>query len=171
MAEVAAKAAPSLVDEDFDDGPLLGGESKLPDAEMDITPMIDVTFLLLIFFIVCSTMDPSSAVDLAAAKHGQAVGERECFIITVVAGGMDQAPVYLADGDVGDPLSEDLDEQNEQIRAAVEEAKNGDGKTKPKQDVLIKADRNVAHRDVARVIKAVSKVSDMRIHLAVAEAR
>ena len=165
MAEATTAPAAAPLDE-LDDAPFRGA-AALPEAEMDITPMIDVTFLLLIFFIVCSTMDPTSAIELAAAKNGQAVGERECFIITVAAGGLDQAPVYLADGAAGNALPEDLDAQNEAIRAAVEEAKNADGK----QDVLIKADRNVAHRDVARVIKSVSKVPDMRIHLAVTETK
>ena len=39
-----------------------------------------------------------------------------------------------------------------------------------KDNVLIKADRNVAHRDVARVIKAVSRVEGAKIFLAVLEA-
>lgn len=160
-----SEVAPVEVELEEEYASALGKTADLPDSEMDITPMIDVTFLLLIFFIVCSTMDPTSAIELAPAKHGQAVGERECFIITVAAGGIDQAPVYLADGAAGDALSEDLEQQNEQIRAAVEEAKSAEGK----QDVLIKGDRNVAHRDIARVIKAVSKVPDMRIHLAVTE--
>lgn len=162
MAETAPP--PADLDDDLDGSPLRRSV-ELPESEMDITPMIDVTFLLLIFFVVCSNIDSSSAIELAAAKNGQAVGERDCFIITVEAGGIDTAPVYLPEGSEQKLLSDDLEKQNEQIRVAIEEAKESDAK----QDVLIKADRNVAHRDVARVIKAVSKVPDMRIHLAVKE--
>ena len=43
---------------------------SLEEAEMDITPMIDCTFLLLIFFLVTSKMKPELAVDLPKAKHG-----------------------------------------------------------------------------------------------------
>lgn len=167
MPESKAVAVPQPAPSSEDDGALVLRSKAIPDAEMDITPMIDVTFLLLIFFIVCSTMDPQSAIELAAAKNGVSIGERECFIVTVVAGGIDQAPVYLADGKVGDPLPEDAEEQSELIRAAVEEAKADEGK----QDVLVKADRNVAHRDVSRVIKAVSRVAEVRIHLAVTETK
>ncbi len=46
------------------------------DFEMDITPMIDITFLLLIFFLVCSTADQDTAIELAKARHGKAVGEQ-----------------------------------------------------------------------------------------------
>ena len=37
------------------------------EPKMDITPMIDVTFLLLIFFIVASRLDTQMVVDLAKA--------------------------------------------------------------------------------------------------------
>ena len=43
------------------------------DSEMDITPMIDMTFLLLIFFLVASKMDRSNEVRLPPAEHGVAV--------------------------------------------------------------------------------------------------
>jgi biopolymer transport protein ExbD len=152
-------------DADLDEPPILSRNREEIDAEMDITPMIDCVFLLLIFFIVCSTMEQQSPIDLAEARHGRAVGERESIIISVLGGGVEQAPVYLADGPVQDPLPADEGVQQEKILAYIEEEQRKEGKT----DVLIKADKNVAHRDVARVIKAVSKVEGINIHLAVAE--
>jgi biopolymer transport protein ExbD len=141
-------------------------EREVIDSEMDITPMIDCVFLLLIFFIVCSTMDQQSPIDLAKARHGKGVSERDSIIISVGSGGVDSAPVYLADDVTGDPVPGDLEEQREAIRAAVEKEKRDEGK----ENVLIKADRNVAHRDVAHVIKAVSQVEGISLHLAVFEA-
>ncbi len=146
--------------------PLLARKREIIDAEMDITPMIDCVFLLLIFFIVCSTMDQQSPIDLAKARHGKGVSERDSIIISVGAGGVDAAPVFLADDTTGEPVPGNLDEQRDRIRAAVEQEKTKAGKT----DVLIKADRNVAHRDVSHVIKAVSQVEGLNIHLAVFEA-
>lgn len=151
--------------DDADEPPVLSRKREEIDAEMDITPMIDCVFLLLIFFIVCSTMEQQSPIDLAEARHGKAVGEREAIIISVLEGGVDQAPVYLSDGPVVDPLPEDEGVQGEQIMAYIEEEQRKEGKS----DVLIKADKNVAHRDVARVIKAVSKAEGINIHLAVTE--
>ena len=43
------------------------------DAELDITPMIDVTFLLLIFFMVTSTMQPDEVLDIPTSVHGLGV--------------------------------------------------------------------------------------------------
>lgn len=145
--------------------PVLERSHKVVDAEMDITPMIDCVFLLLIFFIVCSTMEQQSPIELAKARHGRPVGERESIIISIGAGGVDEAPVYLADDTSGEPLQGTEDQQRDAIRAAVEKAMQDEAKS----DVMIKADRNVAHRDVARVIKAVSQVEGVNIHLAVFE--
>jgi biopolymer transport protein ExbD len=154
------------IDDELDEPSVLARDREQIDAEMDITPMIDCVFLLLIFFIVCSTMEQQSPIDLAEARHGRAVGERDAIIISVM-GGAEMAPVYLADGPVNDPLPDDEVIQREKILAYIEEEQRKESKS----DVLIKADKNVAHRDVARVIKAVSKAAGVNIHLAVAESK
>ena len=145
--------------------PLNEGRKELEDVDMDITPMIDITFLLLIFFLVCSTPDQDSAIEMAKARYGRGVGERNSVIITLSDEGVDSAPVYIADGMVGEPLSDDPEVQREKIIEAIEK-----GRREMKENVLIKADRNVAHRDVSRVIKSVSKVEGAKIFLAVLEA-
>lgn len=151
--------------EQADASPLLHQRTREEDAEMDITPMIDITFLLLIFFLVCSLPDQQTAIELPDARHGKGVGERDSVIITLSAEGVESAPIYLADGKVGDTLPEDPEIQKQLIREAVER-----GRIELKENVLIKADRNVAYRDVAKVIKAVSSVEGSKIHLAVLEA-
>jgi len=149
--------------EDF----LLHGRVKTVDPEMDITPMIDITFLLLIFFLVCSTPDQQAAIELPKAKHGKGIGERDSVIITLSNEGIDSAPVYLADGKIeSERLTEDLEQQEAAIREAVRKGRIEENK----ENVLIKADRNVAHREVARVIKAVSQVEGAKIFLATLEA-
>ena len=55
------------------------------DFEMDITPMIDMTFLLLIFFLVASKMDRSVEVKLPPARHATAVATRDAVIVTIDA--------------------------------------------------------------------------------------
>ena len=154
--------------------PLLRNRSKPRDKdfEMDITPMIDITFLLLIFFLVCSTNDADTAIDLPKARYGKGVGERNSVMITISKEtaldeeGNEHAPVYLADGKIEqDRLPDAYDRQAEMIRAAVQRGKQDEAK----ENVLIKADRDVAHREVARVIKAASKVEGMQMHLAVLE--
>ena len=61
-------------------------KKKREDADLDITPMIDITFLLLAFFVVVSKMDPQTAVDLPKADYGDTVPEKNCVVFVVTAG-------------------------------------------------------------------------------------
>ena len=116
-------------------GPVLPRRPVKDTAEMDITPMIDITFLLLIFFLVCSTMDQQTDVKLPPARHGSGVDERSSVIITVDARGAGRPPaVYLGDGTAGTPLDDDHTAQEEMI---IEEVEKGISGGKP--NVLIKA--------------------------------
>jgi biopolymer transport protein ExbD len=94
-----------------------------------------------------------------SAELGEKVSE-------AIAQVLSHDPVYLADGRIEqDRLPDAYDRQAEMIRAAVQRGKEDDDK----ENVLIKADRDVAYREVARVLKAASKVEGMRMHLAVLE--
>jgi biopolymer transport protein ExbD len=141
-------------------------QARTPDAEMDITPMIDVTFLLLIFFLVCSTADQQSSVELPKAKFGVGVGKERSVIITVGGDGLESAPIYLGDGKLDSARL--TDEPEEQARLIAEAVTKG-LQQENKEGVLIKADRNVAYREVNRVVKSVSQVEGARIYLAVLE--
>ncbi len=134
------------------------------DMEMDITPMIDITFLLLIFFLVTSRPDQSLGVNLPLAIHGDVVSQRRSTVMTVAEGGIDQAPVYRGDGkNPANLLSTDVEQRNEEIKNYIEE-----GMLQDKTDIVIKADRGVSCRQVNEVMQAVSKVEGVsRIHLGV----
>lgn len=156
-----------LLEEEHDAEPPLRPKRRVSDDEMDITPMIDITFLLLIFFIVSSVTDKQTAIELPHGQHGRAVSQLKSVVFTVGDGGIDLAPVYLGDGKVpAKQLSNNLEERNGQIEGYVEE-----GFRSNKPSVVIKADKSVRFRDVDRVIKAVSRVSGVEIHLAILEDR
>jgi biopolymer transport protein ExbD len=148
-----------------DDPPARSGRrrSRMDDIDMDITPMIDMTFLLLIFFLVSSTPDQQTAIDLPAAQHGVGVSQLESVVFTIAEGGVAAAPVYAADGRVpGTELPEDPEARRNRVRELVEE-----GFREDKTSVVIKGDKHVAHRDVAQLVKAASQVNGVKIHLAV----
>ncbi|MCL4190807.1 MAG: biopolymer transporter ExbD [Thermoguttaceae bacterium] len=133
-------------------------------AELDMTPMIDVTFLLLIFFIVCSTASTQREVELPPAQYGMGVDPSTSTIITMTA--VDDGPVkvYLGDGTVTGELPDDPLAQEAEVSQAVEEAVN-QGRT----NVLIKAARNVHHRDVSRIAAASGRAGEITLHLGVVE--
>jgi biopolymer transport protein ExbD len=158
---------PNWADALLDDAPrpVLPRRKLVERSELDITPMIDITFLLLIYFLVCSMPDPNTAVELPEARFGKGVGQANSVVLTVTDGGLGAAPVYLADGRVeGSQLSADPEKQSDQIQAAVEE-----GLSQGKSDVIVKAERGVAYREVARVAAAVSRVRGIRLHVGVLE--
>lgn len=145
--------------------PVLPTNRFQDDTEMDITPMIDCTFLLLIFFTVTSSPDAQTALQLASAKYGIGVAQNESLIISLAESGGASADIYLADGKRGEPLRGTAAEQEAEIQQAVEAAR-AEGKDK----VLNKAERGVAYRDVARVASASAAAGEVRLNLAVMQA-
>lgn len=135
------------------------------ELDMDITPMIDITFLLLIFFLVSSRPDQTTAIQLPKAQHGDAVSQRFSTVISVGEGGIDQAPVFSGDGKMpANELSTDPTAREEQIAQYIQS-----GIAEGKTDVVIKADRGVACRDIDGVLKAISKVEGIKLYLGVLE--
>jgi biopolymer transport protein ExbD len=122
-------------------------------------------FLLLIFFLVASIPDETTAVQLPPARHGKVVNPRTAVILTVAEGGGPRgASVYLGDGKVGTVLRRDKEITNA-VRERFDEGKSS---------VLIKAERGVKHREVSRVAAAATaaaaeKSRGIRLHLAVLE--
>ena len=134
--------------------------TPMESAEMDITPMIDCTFLLLIFFVLTSTME-SKTLELPKAKHGAAAVEQNCVIIVLGGGGGSPAKVYLSSSVDEDQLVTGSAEDQEK---AVAQYVIREVRAHPeKKGVLIKAAAGVKHRDVARIAKAAATVEDVTV--------
>ena len=133
-------------------GGLFGGDDpwarkRLDSSEVDMTPMIDCTFLLLIFFMVSSTMQSQPDIDLPVAAHSIGVDTSGSAVITVIAGTQRENPrILLGDGSGEEVLVEE-------VRRFVSDAVAA-GKAK----IVVKAEGDVTHgfiEDVARQIVAV----------------
>lgn len=134
-------------------------------VDFDITPMIDVTFLLLIFFLVASAIDVGRALELPPAKFGKGTSPTQATVITLAYQGDNLPPaVYLADGKVGTPLPEDAGQQRAAIQTAVRQ-----GLLEGKPNVLVKAERKLRHRDVARILEDITEIDSIRIYVGVLE--
>ncbi|TVS21118.1 MAG: biopolymer transporter ExbD [Planctomycetaceae bacterium] len=141
------------------------------DSEMDITPMIDMTFLLLIFFLVASKMDPSAAISLPPARYGMPIVEKGAVIITLALGQDGSAIVYAANGLIPDALVDgsDIEAQEDEIAAYVEQELMQSGAER-KENVLIKAERGIKHREVARITRAATRPEGVgQLYIAVLE--
>jgi biopolymer transport protein ExbD len=148
-----ATVAEQVYDQDLEvEDEFLKPRGPMSDDEMDITPMIDITFLLLIFFLVASKMNAEQAVDLPKARHGGVVAGKESVIILMKRGTGDQAEVLKADGT---RFSQDIEQQNAEIAEYVQQ-----GLDAGKKHVIIKSEGNVRHGEVGRVSEAISESLD-----------
>ena len=167
--------------------PVLPRRRRKYSAELDITPMIDIVFLLLIFFLVATVPDLQTKVELPSARHGEGVNPRTSVIFTIADTGGGRAAVYLGDAKVGsalpkDParrnaairralhgegalrLPDDPDEQAAAVHAAVELGAaelgyDAEGKLK----VLLKGEGSVDHHEAARVTAAAHAANVERV--------
>jgi biopolymer transport protein ExbD len=124
------------------------------DDEMDITPMIDMTFLLLSFFVVVSKMDPNTQVLMPKAKWGTAVPEPASVILIVSATDSETPIVNLgrarSPGNLATGTIEDVEE-------AIARYVETELKNPLKTTVIVKAERKVKYRHLDIVKRAISR--------------
>ncbi len=151
----------------LDDGFSLKKKDRGEEVDMDITPMIDITFLLLIFFLVASKMQEPARVDLPAAVAGTEVQATESIdiIIRGIGGGKgktaEQIEVKGFDGTVFDSSDDDVLEQalGQYIEAGLAGTPPFEG---PKKHIILRAEGSVREGDVERVMKVIARATEDR---------
>ena len=144
--------------DDEDDGFRPREKAGISAADLDITPMIDVTFLLLIFFMVTSTLQGTPYRDIPASKVGTAVspsGMLELVILGPETSGGD--PEVLLEG-----KASTLEEFRTQLQ---EKSAAGD------VEVMIMAEREVTSGFVGEVETIMAEVRNVKYHFGVQEKR
>ncbi|HBV63952.1 MAG TPA: biopolymer transporter ExbD [Rhodopirellula sp.] len=140
---------PNQIDDDEDDFAL--PRKKRDDDEMDITPMIDITFLLLIFFIVCSTMDPTKIGTIPEADNGLAIAAKNSAVIFINPSAGDEVILSRMDG--SNFSTDEEIQETEIIEYITEELEKSLGASK--QHVMLFGDANVKVGKVTRVQKII----------------
>ena len=128
----------------------LGKKKKKEEADLDITPMIDVVFLLLIFFMVTSTMQGTPDKDIPPAQSGTNANAAGFLDLTILA-----AETSASDGEIilgNDPVT--LDQLRAELVQAVNLALEGEFK------VMIYAERDVKSGFVGEVETIISEVAN-----------
>ena len=162
-ATAANQGGPPLDDED-DDEPLVPRHRGHHEATFDITAMIDLVFMLNIFFLVTTVAAVSAEMDLPVVRHCLSTDPDDAAIISIVATTPQSVTVYLGDGAYGEGLT-DRDEQARSVHQLVDEASRSG-----KHIVLIKAERAVKLRDVKRIsAAAIRDITGMELRMAVIE--
>lgn len=122
------------------------------ETEMDITPMIDVTFLLLIFFILTNNASKTTQVVLPKTTNSMSVNRKESVVLTVFKS-EDAPQVYLSDGK----------KENGPASMADVTSYVRDGVLQEKRTVIILADTEVPAGFVEEVALAASEASETEL--------
>ncbi|MDH3980782.1 MAG: biopolymer transporter ExbD [Gammaproteobacteria bacterium] len=127
-----------------------GGEDE-PD--INLTPLIDVVFLLLIFFMVSTTFEHQSRIkiELPEATAEQVKQEEEALEIIIDT----QGRYFINERQV-------INSELKTLKTAISKAL-GDHESMP---VTIRADANTPHQAVIRALDATSQLGLTRISLA-----
>ncbi len=123
------------------------------DLDLNLTPLIDVVFLLLIFFMVSTTFEMKSEINikLPEAAENRAEVVPDSIVVALDANGR----VFVNDN----PLV------NAQI-TTIREALRQSAQKLDNPSVIINADANATHQSVVRVMDAARQLSMTRITFA-----
>src|SRR5262245_20953749 len=123
--------------------------ARRPDSEMpefDITAMVDLVFMMNIYFLVTFVTVAMGELNLPSARHCTALDGETAVVVTVTRS-LDgkSVVVYIGDGTKTDPIR-DPAEQEKRVQAAVEQ-----GVAEGKKNVLIKAEEKVRMGEYFRI--------------------
>jgi len=154
--EPAASSTPS----EFDGETLVPRKRLVDDARFDVTAMVDLVFMMNIFFLVTWAEMARAEIDLPTAKHCVRAECSKSTVFTITKG-----PAYfIGDGPSGISISPG--ELDQKVTSVVE-----DGLRNDKDIVLIKAEKDVLLRDVAHLASVATAVKGTQLMLAVIEKR
>jgi len=136
-----------------------GGKRKPVEGDLDITPMIDVTFLLLIFFMVSSTMQGKPDLDVPVAKHSVGIDSKGAAVVTIFAAASSAELPRIVLGDVKGEEG-DLNAVRRYIEDQVREGRH---------KAVVKAEGDVPHGVVEEVAKTIKSVEGVELYMGVGD--
>ena len=140
--------------------------ARRPDnepPEFDITAMVDLVFMMNIYFLVTFVTVAMGELTLPTAKHVAAL-DADTAVIFTISRTLDgkSITVYIGDGKKSEAIT-DVAQQDKRVQEAVEQ-----GKAAGKTEVLLKAEKKVRLSDLFRVATAAS-IEGIKLHVAVVE--
>lgn len=132
------------------------GHRKDEGVEVNLTPLIDVVFLLLIFFMVSSTFDRHAKlkVQLPQAETQMQQAQDNPVVLSIDAGGK----YYIDDRQV---INEQLETLKNALRQTVGERTD--------VTLLLRADGRTPHQSVVRAMDAASQLGLTKLSIATVE--
>ena len=132
----------------------------VPDeVEVNLTPLIDVVFLLLIFFMLTTTFDRNAKIkiDLPKTQSAVAVAEKNAMELMIDGGGN-----YYIDG------REVLNKKSETLFQAMSQALDDRGSNPP---LVISADANANYQSVITAMDIAGRLGLTNFSMATAQSQ
>ena len=160
-ADAPAGSASDTDDERFESAASAGGfklRSRKPEEdEMDLTPMVDMTFLLLIFFMITASFSVQKSLDFPAPSPEQKGAAQTIHTLeelessSIVVRIDDRNAITVDDEPVPDPTR-----LADTLRAALSTQRN---------ELILSADDLALHETVVQVIDAANEAGMQRIRM------
>ncbi len=126
------------------------------EVNVELTPLIDVVFLLLIFFMVSSTFIRETQVKIDLPEASGEVREVETDVVEIT---VDRGGEYSVNGRIL------VNAELATLLRALRELQTSGATVNPEKRVIITADANAAHQSVVRAMDAAGKVGLTRISI------
>jgi len=134
-----------------------GSSRRRPEPTIDVMPLVDVVFLLLIFFLITTSFtqaqdkdETSIPIDLPTGVTGESAGEGEQMVVMVTANGEIQ---FRGDVEiVGNTVDEKLESLHEQ---------------KPDMDILLRGDAEATHGQIVELLDKIKSKGFQRVNLVI----
>ena len=132
------------------------------EVEINLTPLIDIVFLLLIFFMVSTTFTKESQlkIQLPEAEAEQAASQKNPQLVIEISSLGVYAVKGPADVDVRQVLNTSSDALQRVIRSAAQD------QDKDKLIVIVRADKQTPHEAVIRALSVAGQLGLSRITFA-----
>ena len=126
------------------------------EAGIEMTPLIDVVFLLLIFFMVSSSFVQKQVISVTLPESGTAVAN----VSDTVEISLDAAGMYFV---AGQPVGRERGQLLAAMRSVV---RTLDARALAEQPVEIRADANATHQSVVRALDVCVALGLVQVSLA-----
>ena len=144
------------------------------EVSLNLAPLIDVVFLLLIFFMITTTFNDKKAIDLTLPEANSQQIQAPEFAITITVSKLDEiiiesdqtrfSGIYGIEG----TSTEQRKSLSQHINQIIELLKNENpGLAQTSPTIIIEADKAASHGRVIQLMDAISKLGINKIQFAV----
>ena len=139
---------------------------KEESVDVNLTPLIDVVFLLLIFFMVTTTFDRHAKLKVSLPESSAELSQQQSnpLVLSIDARGN----YFLNDRQI---VNQQLDTLKQALRKTIEQNSSLNTLGYSNISLVLRADANTPHQAVVRAMDAASQLGLSRLSIATVEAK